>query len=60
VADLAGSYNEFGIRRWFQRPRSELEGRSPRDVLHGPWDPDAAGPRTLRALASRLVETMAS
>ncbi|HWH24579.1 MAG TPA: hypothetical protein VNW68_06775 [Candidatus Limnocylindria bacterium] len=39
-ADLAGAYNEIGIRRWFERPRSALGGRSPRDVLTGDWQPD--------------------
>ena len=33
VADLLGSYNDYGIRRWFERPRSQLEGRAPRDLL---------------------------
>jgi hypothetical protein len=26
VADLAGSYNALGIRRWFERPRALLGG----------------------------------
>ena len=30
VGDLAGSYNERGIRRWFERPRPQLGGRTPR------------------------------
>ena len=29
IADLAGSYNDFGIRRWLNRPRTLLGGRSP-------------------------------
>src|SRR5436190_1130209 len=29
VGDLAGSYNDVGIRRWFQRPRTRLAGRAP-------------------------------
>jgi uncharacterized protein (DUF2384 family) len=40
VSDLVGSYNERGIRRWFQRPRSQLGGRAPEDILSGRWDPD--------------------
>lgn len=40
VADLAGSYNERGIRRWFVRPRVQLDGRAPVDVLSDDWDPD--------------------
>jgi len=26
---LRGSFNEFGIRRWLERPRSALDGRTP-------------------------------
>ena len=33
VGDLLGSYNAYGVRRWFERPRSQLEGRAPRDLL---------------------------
>ena len=29
VGRLEGTYNDFGVRRWFQRPRSTLKGRSP-------------------------------
>jgi hypothetical protein len=60
VADLAGSYNEFGIRRWFVRARSQLDGSSPAGVLAGQWAPDDPGPRTVRALASRLVDATAT
>jgi uncharacterized protein (DUF2384 family) len=54
VSDLAGSYNEFGIRRWFDRPRAQLGGKSPAAVLHGPWKPDADLPRKVRELAAYL------
>lgn len=37
VADLAGSYNERGIRRWFERPRAQLGGRTPEAVLRMAW-----------------------
>jgi hypothetical protein len=33
VAALAGSYNDYGIRRWFERLRVELDGRSPAHVF---------------------------
>ncbi len=33
TTDLAGSYNAFGMRRWWERPRAALEGRSPREAL---------------------------
>ena len=60
AGDLAGSYNEFGIRRWFLRPRSQLDGKSPADVLAGAWSPDEPGPRAVRELATRLVDSGAT
>jgi hypothetical protein len=33
ISDLLGSYNEYGVRRWFERPRTQLDGQAPRDVL---------------------------
>ena len=55
VADLAGSYNGFGIRRWFQRPRSVLGGQAPAEVLSGDWSPDDESVRTVRDLARSLL-----
>lgn len=55
VADLAGSYNEFGIRRWFERSRSQLEGRSPRKVLGAQWSPGDPAAWRVRSLAASLV-----
>jgi len=55
VSDLLGAYNEIGVRRWFERPRTTLEGRSPSQVLTPGWDPDDPGPAAVRALASALV-----
>jgi hypothetical protein len=60
VGDLAGSYNETGIRRWFQRKRSLLDGRSPAALLAGEWDPDDDGPQRVRELAHRLVTLTAT
>jgi hypothetical protein len=54
VADLAGAYNDFGIRRWFERPRSPLGGKSPRQLLGKLWSPDGAAAARVRALASVL------
>lgn len=33
LASLVGSYNDYGIRRWFERPRSALGGASPAGIL---------------------------
>lgn len=55
VGDLAGAYNEIGIRRWFDRTRSALDDRSPAQLLAGEWQPDHPGPQRVRALARALV-----
>ncbi len=55
VADLAGSYNDRGIRRWLDRPRAQLDGFSPASLLVDDWDPDDPGPRRVAALAAALA-----
>jgi hypothetical protein len=35
IGDLAGAYNEVGIRQWFQRKRTQLDGRTPAQMLSG-------------------------
>lgn len=55
VADLAGSYNNFGMRRWFERSRSQLDGRSPRRALGREWSPRDPAAQRVRALAASLV-----
>lgn len=54
VADLTGAYNEFGIRRWFQRPRSRLGGKSPQQLLGAGWSPDHPAAHQVRQLAAVL------
>lgn len=54
VADLAGAYNAFGVRRWFERPRAQLGGKSPRQLLGPDWSPNEARARRVRELASTL------
>jgi hypothetical protein len=55
VGDLAGSYNDIGIRRWFQRKRTLLDGRTPASLLKPGWDPEVEGPAKVRQLARELV-----
>jgi hypothetical protein len=55
VSDLAGSYNQTGIRRWFDRRRTQLGNRTPRQALYGPWHSDGVGARKVRALSKSLV-----
>ena len=54
VGDLAGAYNEIGIRQWFERKRTQLGGRTPAQLLFGHWKPDDAAPQRVRALAAAL------
>ena len=55
IGDLAGAYNDFGVRRWFQRPRKLLGSRSPAQLLNGNWQPEDPGPQRVRELAAALV-----
>jgi transcriptional regulator with XRE-family HTH domain len=55
TSDLAGSYNDFGIRRWFKRPRRALDGQAPNDILHGSWDPRSSDVGRVRDLARTLL-----
>jgi hypothetical protein len=55
VADLSGSYNEYGVRRWFDRPRQALAGRAPRSLLGAGFEPGSADSSALRRLVAGLV-----
>ena len=55
VGDLAGAYNDVGVRRWFDRKRSSLDDRPPSALLAGEWNPDDPGPQRVRELARSLV-----
>jgi hypothetical protein len=55
TSDLAGSYNEFGLRRWWDRPRTSLRGRSPRTALGTGWGPDDRRAVAVADLARSLV-----
>jgi hypothetical protein len=55
VADLVGTYNDIGVRRWFERPRHRLGGRTPAALLAGDWDPHQPDPTRVRELARALV-----
>ena len=60
TGDLAGAYNDAGIRRWFDRPRTALGNRAPVDVLAPGWRPEDQGPRQVRSLASALTASPAT
>lgn len=60
VGDLAGAYNEIGIRQWFDRKRAQLDGRAPAQLLASGWKPDDPGPQRVRSLAHALVGSPAT
>ena len=57
VGDISGAYNAIGARRWFDRPRSRLDGNPPSRLLADGWLPDDEGPRRVRELARALVSS---
>jgi len=57
LADLAGSYDEFGIRRWFMRPRSALDGQCPTDFLGDDFDIESDSAVAVARLAAALSAT---
>ena len=60
VADLAGAYNDIGVRRRFGRPRKRLGGSTPARLLAEGWWPHDDGPNRVRALAAGLAPSPAS
>ena len=60
VADLAGAYNDLGIRLWFDRSRKLLGGKPPRELLTGAWRPDQREPQRVLELAASLVGSPAT
>ena len=60
VGNLSGAYNEVGVRRWFERTRTALNGRTPAELLSGDWKPEDAAARKVRDLARSLVTVPAT
>ena len=60
VGDLSGAYNEIGIRRWFERKRAQLDGRTPLEFLKTRWNPSQPGPRRVQDLARALIASPAT
>src|SRR3972149_6417930 len=60
VGELRGAYNDQGIRRWFERRRTTLDDRTPQELLAGAWDPEAAGPGAVLAIARSLNASAAT
>lgn len=55
VAILRGSFNEFGIRRWFERPHPALDGQVPATVIGSDFDPADRGARMAMDAAAGLL-----
>lgn len=57
LQNLGGTYNAWGIRRWFVRPRAQLDGRSPLQVLlsAGDWTPEGPEAESVATLARALL-----
>ena len=60
AGDLAGAYNDIGVRRWFDRPRSRLGGATPAEELGQEWSPEDPAAHGVRELASALVSSPAT
>ena len=60
VGDLAGAYNDIGVRRWFDRPRERLDGLTPTQVLGHEWSPGDDAPKRVRELARTLAPSSAT
>ncbi|MCY3877787.1 MAG: hypothetical protein OXF74_01250 [Rhodobacteraceae bacterium] len=60
VGDLAGAYNDIGVRRWFDRPRKRLDGNTPAQALGDIWSPECDRPRRVRELARALASSPAT
>jgi hypothetical protein len=55
IDDLRGSYTDDGVRRWWDRPRSALDGRSPLETwARAQGQPSDEGVACLRALTGWL------
>ena len=54
VGDLAGAYNDIGVRRWFDRPRQRLDGSTPAQTLGERWSPDDDDPQDLLTIRRAL------
>ena len=60
VGDLAGAYNDIGVRRWFDRRREHLDGKTPAQALGDEWSPEDRAPQRIRELAAALASSPAT
>jgi hypothetical protein len=55
LAALVGSYNDYGIRRWFERRRSALDGVTPAELLERAEAEEDERLESVLALAEQLT-----
>jgi hypothetical protein len=55
LAALSGSYNDYGIRRWFDRPRTALDGATPAELFEDAETEDDERLGRVLALAEELM-----
>ena len=55
LAALVGSYNDYGMRRWFERRRSALDGATPADLVERAKTEDDERLEAVLALADQLT-----
>jgi len=55
LAALVGSYNDYGIRRWFERSRSALDSVTPAELFEGAEAEDDERLERVLALAEQLT-----
>lgn len=60
VSYLRGGYDDSGIRRWFERPRSTLGGGAPGSFLGHDWSPHDDRGQAVLELARALTSSPAT
>lgn len=60
VWHLEGAYDNEGVNAWFERPRVELGGRSPAEILAGDWNPAGKDAQGVLELARSLSSSPAT
>lgn len=57
LCHLRGTYNVWGVRRWFVRRRAALDGKSPLEALsdEGAWSPESPAAMDVSKLARALL-----
>jgi len=51
----AGTSNDIGVRRWFDRRRERLDGKTPARTLKDAWSPEDDAPQWIRDLVRSLA-----